>query len=155
MLNSWDGIKFSTVDKTLETIINKILSNNEALSKNYVINVLRRSIENDIYGNFDLYKFLSDERVDIENGENFSSYKNGTVSYRELAADYYNLIKASWNILDIVTRVPTYKANIDLLNYSLQSRKLFPNKATIIEEFLETPELRNRSLDKKEYKKLT
>lgn len=154
-LKSWDGTKFLEENKSLEKVINNIISNNSALNKTYVVNVLKRSIENDIYGNFDLYKFLADERIDIKNGESFSSYHDGTVSYRELAADYYNLIKASWNILDIVTRVPTYKTNLDLLNYTLQSRQLFPNKATIIEEFLENPKLRTRNLSKKEYKRLT
>jgi hypothetical protein len=118
-LKSWDGTRFLKEDKSLEKVINNIISNNGALNKTYIVNVLKRSIENDIYGNFDLYKFLADERIDIKNGESFSSYHDGTVSYRELAADYYNLIKASWNILDIVTRVPTYKTNLDLLNYTL------------------------------------
>lgn len=37
------------------------------------------------------------------------------VSYKELVTDYYNLIKGTWNIFDIIERIPQYKQIINLL----------------------------------------
>jgi len=128
-----------------------IARTNEKAPKDYIINVLKQSIEHDIYGNFDLYKFLSNERVVVPEGD-FNTRVGDTVEYRELAADYYNLIKASWNILDIVNRVPTYSKNLDLSSYTTQIRHLFANKALLVDELLDISELRDRQLSKKEYK---
>jgi hypothetical protein len=38
-----------------------------------------------------------------------------SISYREMMSDYYNIIKGTWNIFDVVNKVPQYKSIIDLL----------------------------------------
>lgn len=37
------------------------------------------------------------------------------LSYRDVVSDYYNLIKGTWNIFDIVNRIPQYKEIFNLL----------------------------------------
>lgn len=96
--------------------------------------ILIDAVNADLYGNFDLYKFLNNEMVELPySGEQYNTRQGDLVSYRELAATYYNLIKSSWNILDMVNRIPHYKMNLDLLNYTLQQRHLFANKSKIVD----------------------
>lgn len=38
-----------------------------------------------------------------------------SISYRELVSDYYNLVKGTWNIFDIINRIPQFKEIINLL----------------------------------------
>lgn len=149
-----------TTDTTSEVldIITAIEKNNKKLERGYIINILYDAIKYDIYGNFDLYKFLGNEKIAINPEESKVFYNTRVgeeVSYREIAADYYNLIKSSWNILDMVNRIPTYHQNINLLNYTLQQRQIFANKAAIIDELLDIHELRNKSIDPKQYKEIT
>jgi len=115
---SLEGVDSETEE--LFTVVKNIMNNNPDLDRNYILQVLRNSIKTEIYGNFDLYAFLENKKVKLLNdGIHMNSRSGENVNYRELAADYYNLIKASWNILDMVNRIPTYKQNINLLNYTL------------------------------------
>jgi hypothetical protein len=124
-----------------------------------IVTILIDAIDADLFGNFDIYKYLSDENVVLkdhsykvmdENGQpvdvqvRYSAYKDkdgnplqsNLISYRELSSRYYNLIKSSWNILDIMRRIPHYEKNLDLLNYTLQQRILFPNKSKIVDRLI-------------------
>jgi hypothetical protein len=86
-----------------------------------IVSILEDAVNTDLYGNFDLYKFLNDEKVVLPQSSRtiYNTRQGDLVSYRELAATYYNLVKSSWNILDMVNRIPHYKMNLDLLNYTL------------------------------------
>lgn len=142
----------------IKDIIDKIRKNNDSLEYDYVVNTLYDAVKYDIYANFDLYKFLADEKIAVNPDDSrvhYNSRIGEEVSYREMAADYYNLIKASWNILDMVNRIPTYHQNINLLNYTLHQRMLFANKAAIIDELLSLPEFRNKSIDERQYKEIS
>lgn len=80
----------------------------------------------DIIGNFDVESWLYDKQLtatDIVNDQFMETAINPdnifgdkeSISYRELVANYYNLIKGTWNIFDMMNRIPQYKAIIDLL----------------------------------------
>ena len=80
----------------------------------------------DIIGNFNIEYWLYDKQLtaaDIVNDQFMGTELNledifkgrESISYRELVADYYNLIKGTWNIFDMMNRIPQYKAIIDLL----------------------------------------
>lgn len=80
--------------KEREGIIARILENNSFLTKEDVESALSRAKELGISGGrFDFFKWLENS--------------NG---YREATADYYNLIKGTWNIFDIVDRLPHYNS---------------------------------------------
>jgi hypothetical protein len=108
-------------ERDLVRVIKNIQGNNSELSLTEIISILQDAVDTDLYGNFDLYKFLNDEKVTVPQSSRtiYNTRQGDLVSYRELAATYYNLIKSSWNILDLVNRIPHYKMNLDLLNYTL------------------------------------
>lgn len=140
----------------LARAILNIKGNNNQLQLEEIIAILRDAIQCDLYGNFDLYKFLKNENVAIPQTSKvqYNSRQGDAVSYREAAATYYNLIKSSWNILDLVNRIPHYKMNLDLLNYTLQQRHLFANKSKIVDQLLSLNELSYSALTDKDYKNI-
>lgn len=74
-------------------VMQAILNNNEFLNPEEVQEAFSRAEELGIVNNFDFYKWLEDN--------------NG---YRRATSDYYNLIKGTWNIFDIVDRLPHFNA---------------------------------------------
>lgn len=160
-----------TANKDLKKYANTILTimeNNSMLSYDEVTHILIDAIDAEIYGNFDIYKYLNDDPVRLTtrdvtaefiDGVNipistYQAYK-GKTTYREVAARYYNLIKSSWNVLDIMRKIPHYEKNLDLFNYTLQSRRTFSAKAKLIDKFMGIDELKYLSLSDKQYKNIT
>ena len=144
------------VEKGLIQAIKNIQTNNPELSLAEIVSILNDAVNSDLYGNFDLYKFLNDEKVIVPQSSRtiYNTRQGDLVSYRELAATYYNLIKSSWNILDMVNRIPHYKMNLDLLNYTLQQRHLFANKSKIVDQLISLGELSYSALSDRDYKNI-
>lgn len=144
------------VEKGLIKTIKSIQDNNPELSLAEIVSILNDAVNADLYGNFDLYKFLNDEKVIVPQSSRtiYNTRQGDLVSYRELAATYYNLIKSSWNILDMVNRIPHYKMNLDLLNYTLQQRHLFANKSKIVDQLISLGELSYSALSDRDYKNI-
>ena len=146
----------SEIEKQVIKTVKGIQSNNPELGLSEISSILTDAVNADLYGNFDLYKYLNDDKVEVsQNSRTVYNTRSGDlVSYRELAATYYNLIKSSWNILDIVNRIPHYKINLDLLNYTLQQRHLFANKSKIVDQLISLGELSYSALTDKDYKNI-
>lgn len=97
-------------EKYYKSIITTLKNNNPKLEESYIEEVLEKSL--DIAGNFNIRKWLN----------NFE--------YRKQVKDYYNIIKATWNIFDVIERIPHYNALMQLftavyninLNISLKSK---------------------------------
>lgn len=144
------------VEKGLIKTIKSIQANNPELSLAEIVSILNDAVNADLYGNFDLYKFLNDEKVIVPQSSRtiYNTRQGDLISYRELAATYYNLIKSSWNILDMVNRIPHYKMNLDLLNYTLQQRHLFANKSKIVDQLISLGELSYSALSDRDYKNI-
>lgn len=144
------------VEKGLIRTIKSIQANNPELSLAEIVSILNDAVNADLYGNFDLYKFLNDEKIIVPQSSRtiYNTRQGDLVSYRELAATYYNLIKSSWNILDMVNRIPHYKMNLDLLNYTLQQRHLFANKSKIVDQLISLGELSYSALSDRDYKNI-
>lgn len=79
--------------KSMETLIEKIQSNNPFLSTDDILSALDNAVALNIPNNFNFNKWLFNE--------------NG---YRRATADYYNLIKGTWNIFDIIDKLPHFNA---------------------------------------------
>jgi hypothetical protein len=90
-----DGGELSKEDNE---IIDDILKNNKFISREKVISVLDR-VKNAgmIGGQFDFRKFVDKKNPD----------------YKKIAKEYYNLIKDTFNIFDVIDEVPHFKAMID------------------------------------------
>lgn len=123
--------------KALLNTITKIHQNNLDLNLNYIFNTISEAIQNGMYGNFNIYEYL----------------KN-TDDYRNKAARYYNLIKGTWNILDIVNSIPHYKTDLDLLNYSIQQRSLLSVKGRLLTRAIGASEFQYGTLTDQDYKKI-
>jgi hypothetical protein len=54
----------------------------------------------------------------------------------------------------MVNRIPTYKQNINLLNYTLQQRHIFSNKAKLVDDLLRLGGLSVHNLSTKDYKNI-
>ncbi len=74
-------------------IMQAILDNNEFLNEAEATEAFTKAEELGIVNNFDFYKWLENN--------------NG---YRKATSDYYNLIKGTWNLFDIVDRLPHFNA---------------------------------------------
>lgn len=106
-------------------IVARLNDNNQFISED-ISPTLMQATAFDIIGNFDVESWLYDKQLtaaDIVNDQFMeTSIKpedifgdRESISYRELIANYYNLIKGTWNIFDMMNRIPQYKAIIDLL----------------------------------------
>ena len=114
--NKWEADSKES-EEIKKRIINKIISSNSTLTSNdfeYVQKVLDQASNINfggntvsiLGGNFDFRKY-----IDTENGE----------AYRKATIDYYNIIKNTINIFDIIENVPHFKAMIDgvILSYNI------------------------------------
>ena len=144
------------LSQQVNKIFNNIKGNNSELNELEIKNILIDAINADLYGNFDIYKYLNNDMVKVSQDSpiQYNTRQGDLVSYRELAADYYNLIKSSWNILDIMNRIPHYKVSLDLLNYTLQQRHLFANKSKILDQLISLGELSYNALTDRDYKNI-
>ena len=126
ILNSEDKEKTNEAKKNkFQSIVAKLQENNSFVSED-IIPTLMQATAFDIIGNFNIEYWLYDKQLtaaDIVNDQFMGTELNledifkgrESISYRELVADYYNLIKGTWNIFDMMNRIPQYKAIIDLL----------------------------------------
>lgn len=126
--------------KRISKIFNHLINNNEFIVSGEVVSedgiidpsssqmymTLEQATAFDIVGNFNIEKWLYDAQLTRDDivGKNFYGTEinvdrvmegKESISYRELIANYYNLIKGTWNIFDMMDRIPQYKAIIDLL----------------------------------------
>ena len=111
--------------RKFNSIVDSLNENNSFIQED-IFPTLMQATAFDIIGNFDVESWLYDKQLtatDIVNDQFMETAINPdnifgdkeSISYRELVANYYNLIKGTWNIFDMMNRIPQYKAIIDLL----------------------------------------
>lgn len=110
----------SPFEHAVKQIMAKTVANVE---EDEVRQILRKAEKLGIMGNFDPDSWVRNKNIEIEDGEG----QKDTLNYREVTKDYYNLLKGTYNIFDVVDSVPQYKAIVDLL----QSVYLIDDTATI------------------------
>lgn len=109
--------------KQYETLQKKISENNPFVKN--VDHTIKLAFAFGLLGRFNTEAWLSDKALTQEDiidssflGQTLTAEEllSEPISYRELAADYYNLIKGTWNIFDIMNRIPQYRSILDLYN---------------------------------------
>lgn len=118
-----DPNKKETDSKKMEKfteLVTEIKSNNDFLTVEKIVETLHKAWAFDLIDNFDLMKYLNNVPLtnkDIINKEFFGMEDTEVppTTYRELVADYYNIIKGLWNVFDVVNKVPQYNKILDLL----------------------------------------
>lgn len=110
------GINSTSISnpETLQTVIDGILENNPFLTYDEVAQTLNDA--SDIINNFNFYKWLIDE--------------NG---YRELTARYYNILKGTWNIFDMIDKLPHFNAIFQNLKAVIISDQVSIKKSQLLE----------------------
>ena len=97
---------------TLETAISNIMTNNPTLTN--VEERLKNAYEANIINNFDIVKYLQD------------------ANYAKQVNDYYNLIKGSINVFDMLNYLPQYQQILKLFNDVVTSDEALASKSRLI-----------------------
>lgn len=97
-----------------EKLINRIHENNPTLDVEYIANQLDLAHERDLINNFDMYKYL----VDTE--------------YRKQASDYYDIIKSTINVFEMMENIPHYKQILQLFKSLVIANNTFASKSRLI-----------------------
>lgn len=105
-------------------LVQEQIESNNPFVKN-VDSTIKKAFAFGLLGSFDVEAWLRDKTLTekdiletsfLDQTLTTEELLNEPITYRELAADYYNLIKGTWNIFDIVNRIPQYKSILDLYN---------------------------------------
>lgn len=107
--------------KQYKALMDKIQQNNPFVKN--VDSTIKKAFAFGVLETFDIEAWLNDKPLTKEDIIS-SQFLDQTlteqellsepISYRELVSDYYNLIKGTWNIFDIVNRIPQYKSILEL-----------------------------------------
>lgn len=97
---------------TLETAIGNIMTNNPTLTN--VEKRLKNAYEANIINNFDIVKYLQD------------------ANYAKQVNDYYDLIKGSINVFDMLNYLPQYQQILKLFNNVVTSDEALASKSRLI-----------------------
>ena len=109
--------------KQYKDLQEKILENNPFVKN--IDHTIKLAFAFGLLGRFNTEAWLSDKALTQEDiidssflGQALTAEEllSEPISYRELAADYYNLIKGTWNIFDIMNRIPQYRSILNLYN---------------------------------------
>lgn len=113
--NDWSDKSNTQIQEIKEKIAKKIIENNTTLNIltdiPYVISILDSASQVNykdqkvsiIGGTFDFRKYFDETAID----------KNGIHQYKETTKAYYNLIKNTINVFDVIEKVPHFKAMIN------------------------------------------
>ena len=103
--------------KNLSKFVEQIKENNPTL-ENVEDTVLKLNAAG-IIGNVDMSKWIRNETVNDE-------------SYSSLVSQYYNLIKGTWNLFDIIDKVPQYKQMFDIFKTSALIQERFITRDRVV-----------------------
>lgn len=140
-----DIYKFNK-DKGIDDIVDVICANNKYLNKNKVKQILISAKVYGIIGGMDFDKWIYD--INLNGEENIINDKDGKnktllkslpneitkMSYRQLVKEYYDIIKYSTNVFDVIDVVPQFKSIIDLLQKVYTFDKQFSLRSNIIDK---------------------
>lgn len=132
--------KFSAIRE-----FNEFVNDSANLEDTQYYKALEQATAFDIVGNFDVEKWLynvtlteADKVADNFYGENINMDRvlegKESISYREVVANYYNVIKGTWNIFDMMNRIPQYNAILDLLKVVYTIDKVISLKSRLVND---------------------
>lgn len=129
--DSIDAEKAEDANKKFEKLIDKIFANNIQLNptedKEYVESILKSASKIEV-SYTDVYGVRKREIVSLLGGKfNFKYYIDpDNKAYRDITKKYYNLIKNTFNIFDIIDNVPHFK---EMINGLILSHNLLLNSS--------------------------
>lgn len=109
-------------EQAKEQLINKLHENNPALDVDYIVSQLDIAHEQDLINNFDIYKYLVDDE------------------YRKQASDYYDIIKSTINVFEMMEQIPHYKQILQLFKSLVVANNTFASKSRLVNKLLANSE---------------
>lgn len=109
-------------EQAKEQLINRLHENNPTLDPEYIANELDTAHEQDLINNFDIYKYLVDDE------------------YRKQASDYYDIIKSTANVFEMMEQIPHYKQILQLFKSLVVANNTFASKSRLVNKLLANSE---------------
>lgn len=109
-------------EQAKEQLINRLHENNPTLDPEYIANELDIAHEQDLINNFDIYKYLVDDE------------------YRKQASDYYDIIKSTANVFEMMEQIPHYKQILQLFKSLVVANNTFASKSRLVNKLLANSE---------------
>ena len=109
-------------EQAKEQLINRLHENNPTLDPEYIANELDVAHEQDLINNFDIYKYLVDDE------------------YRKQASDYYDIIKSTANVFEMMEQIPHYKQILQLFKSLVVANNTFASKSRLVNKLLANSE---------------
>lgn len=109
-------------EQAKEQLINRLHENNPTLDPEYIANELDIAHEQDLINNFDIYKYLVDDE------------------YRKQASDYYDIIKSTVNVFEMMEQIPHYKQILQLFKSLVVANNTFASKSRLVNKLLANSE---------------
>lgn len=128
------------VSKALSNALEKVRALRVELSENEIINDIYECQQAGIYKNFNYKNYLLNPEVSYFNYHNIKR----TTSYRDLVTKYYNLMKDSFNMFDIMQHSPQYSQYLDRFRDAIVSSDTASAKSILVRYFFD--ELRNKDI---------
>lgn len=117
----------------LEALFNKVKEIHPNYSNNYIYGIVAQSIQSGIYKNFSFYEYMKNTPIRVQE-------LDGTIrntDYRTLATEYYNLIKDSINVLDVINHSDQYSVYLELQKAATISTDIASQKSQLVRKFYE------------------
>ena len=109
-------------EQAKEQLINRLHENNPTLDVDYIASQLDIAHEQDLINNFDIYKYLVDDE------------------YRKQASGYYDIIKSTINVFEMMEQIPHYKQILQLFKSLVVANNTFASKSRLVNKLLANSE---------------
>lgn len=117
----------------LETLFSKVKELHPNYSNSYIYSIVSQSLQAGIYKNFSFYEYMKNTPIQV--------YElDGTIrntDYRTLATEYYNLIKDSINVLDVINHSDQYRVYLELQKAATINTDIVSTKSQLVRKFYE------------------
>lgn len=117
----------------LETLFSKVKELHPNYSNNYIYSIVSQSLQAGIYKNFSFYEYMKNTPIQVQE-------LDGTIrntDYRTLATEYYNLIKDSINVLDVINHSDQYRVYLELQKAATINTDIVSTKSQLVRKFYE------------------
>lgn len=109
-------------EQAKEQLISKLHENNPTLDTEYIATQLDIAHEQDLINNFDIYQYLVDDE------------------YRKKASNYYDIIKSTVNVFEMMEQIPHYKQILQLFKSLVVANNTFASKSRLVNKLLSNSE---------------
>lgn len=117
----------------LEALFSKVKELHPNYSNSYIYSIVSQSLKAGIYKNFSFYKYMINDPIQVQELDGTPRNTN----YRTLATEYYNLIKDSINVLDVINHSDQYRVYLELQKAATVNTDIVSTKSQLVRKFYE------------------